>query len=224
MKKTNLVFCILCLSFLFFSCKSDKKEETKVEEETTEKVEKVSGHFQVDQGSSIVSWVGSKPVGEHKGQIKIKSGEMHFKEGHLTGGKFIADMSSINVMDLEGAEKNDLESHLKGTIDGKENHFFNVEKYPESQFIIKNVDKVENKYIIYGELTIKDVTNAIEFEAEIYFGNNNEAVKFVSDKFVIDRTKWGIEFMSKSVFDDLKDNFISDDMQLQVSLKANKMD
>ena len=50
-----------------------------------------------------------------------------------------------------------------------------------------------------------------------------EAVKLISEEFNIDRTNWGIEFMSKSIFDDLKDKFISDDMQLQVNLKANKL-
>lgn len=42
-------------------------------------------------------------------------------------------MESINVEDLEGQDKIDLEKHLKGTVKGKE-HFFNVQKYPKAYF------------------------------------------------------------------------------------------
>ena len=70
----------------------------------------------VDNNQSIISWVGSKPAGKHNGQIKIKSGEMHFKNGGLESGKFTADMKSIHVLDLKGDEKKDLENHLKGRL------------------------------------------------------------------------------------------------------------
>ena len=223
MKKITSVSLILVLSLFFFSCKSDKKEEKQpVENQAKETKLKVSGKFNINENQSIVNWIGSKPTGKHNGEIKIKSGEMIFKNGKLVSGKFIVDMRSLNVKDLEGDEKNELENHLKGTVEGKEDHFFNVKAFPKSQFVIKSVKKNDELYKIYGELTIKGISNAVDFDAQITVGDNKQAVKLISEKFKIDRTNWGIEFMSKSVFDDLKDKFINDDIQLQVSLKATR--
>ena len=222
MKKVTSITLVLLFTLAFFSCKSDKKEKQTVENQAKETKLEVSGKFNLSQNESIVNWAGSKPTGKHNGEIKIKSGEMILEDGKLVSGKFVVDMTSLNVKDLEGDEKNELENHLKGNIKGKEDHFFNVKKFPESRFVIKSVEKTGDSNKIYGELTIKGISNAIDFNAKISVGNNNQAVKLISEEFNIDRTNWGIEFMSKSVFDDLKDKFISDDIQLQVSLKAIK--
>jgi hypothetical protein len=45
-------------------------------------------------------------------------------------------------------------------------------------------------------------------------------LKLITKSFEIDRTKWGIEYMSKSIFDDLKERFIYDEIELKVVLKA----
>lgn len=223
MKKKRLIFYSLALPIFLLSCKSEKNEEKQVQHETEQAKSEISGRFMIDSNQSIISWVGSKPAGKHNGQIKIKTGEMHFKNGGLESGKFTADMKSIHVLDLKGDEKKDLENHLKGTVVGKENHFFNVDKYPESQFIIKSVNEEENSYKIYGVLTIKGISNPVEFDAQITFGDGKKATKLVSENFTIDRTNWGIEYMSKSIFDDLKDKFINDDIGLQVKIKAQKI-
>jgi hypothetical protein len=43
-----------------------------------------------------------------------------------------------------------------------------------------------------------------------------------SEPFTIDRTNWGVNYGSKSIFDNLGDKFISDDIQLTVKLQATK--
>ncbi|MGM0497887.1 MAG: hypothetical protein ACQESJ_08220 [Bacteroidota bacterium] len=43
-----------------------------------------------------------------------------------------------------------------------------------------------------------------------------------SEKFLIDRTKWDINYKSKSVIDDVKDNFIHDDIALKIEASAKK--
>jgi len=225
MKRKLSTIIILAIISIAVSCKSDQKKEKENKKEVQEKPEvkfDISGQFQVDQSNSVIHWVGSKPGDKHKGTIKIKSGEVNFENGELLTGKFTIDMKSINVQDLEGQDKADLENHLKGTVEGKEDHFFNVEKFPTAHFKITSVEPLEEKYKIEGELEIKGVKNKIEFVSQITIGNNNKAVKLITDNFIIDRTKWGIEFMSKSVFDDLKDKFISDEIQLQVNLKATQ--
>jgi polyisoprenoid-binding protein YceI len=231
MKSINyFIFSLLSLSLLF-SCKSDPKE-SKTKDNSDETIEQKvvlkenkhsnNGTYALDNNASVVYWTGSKPAGTHNGGIKVKSGEIRYEDGSLAAGKFTADMTSINVTDLEGDEKYDLENHLKGKIKGKENHFFNVEKYPESQFIIKSVEEVNGKYRIYGVLTIKDISNPVKLNAQIKFGHNNESLKLKSDEFTIDRTQWGIEYMSKSIFDDLKERFIDDEIKLKINLKADK--
>ena len=43
-----------------------------------------------------------------------------------------------------------------------------------------------------------------------------------SEAFTIDRTKWGVNYGSKSVFDDLGDKFINDDIELKILVSAKK--
>ena len=44
-----------------------------------------------------------------------------------------------------------------------------------------------------------------------------------SEEFTIDRTDWDVNYGSKSVFDSLVgDNVISDDIQLEIKVVANK--
>ena len=222
MKTSALTIYILSFCFLISSCKTEDKDKNKVQKQNESIDTQNSETFEVIENESIIEWKGSKPTGTHNGQIKIKSGEMKFANEKLSAGKFIIDMNSIHVMDLQGDEKDDLENHLRGTIDGKENHFFNVEKYPEALFVINQAQNKGENYKIKGDLTIKAIKNPIDFEAQIYFGDDNKAVKLISKEFTIDRTKWGIEFMSKSVFDDLKDEFIDDDISLKIILKAYK--
>lgn len=217
---------------IMISCKNEpktsKNAETSSEEmhkknKATESINTADGVFRIVRNASVISWVGSKPAGDHNGQIKLKSGEMHLEDGKLKAAKFIADMTSITVIDLEGEDKIDLENHLKGNIEGKEDHFFNVKEYPESQFTLKSITPNGNMYKVYGELSIKGQSNPIEFNSKFDVGTKKTSVKLISEEFEIDRTKWGIEYMSKSVFDDLKERFINDEITLKVQLKAEKV-
>ena len=47
-----------------------------------------------------------------------------------------------------------------------------------------------------------------------------EKINAVTPSFTINRTEWGINFQSKSVFTDLKDKFIHDDISLNIQLEA----
>ena len=207
---------------LIISCGSDKKEPKTEEIKTTSNTE-LTGDYIVDNNNSLIKWVGRKPGESHNGTIKIENGEMSFEKGELLMGNFIMDMTSIEVNDLKkGDGKEDLESHLKGTVEGKEDHFFNVVKYPKANFSITKVDKTEGKYILNGNLTIKGITKPVEIVSMLSIGANQEEIKLTSVPFKINRTQWGIEFMSKSIFDDLKDKFIDDEIELEIMVKARK--
>jgi len=222
--------CFLVL-ILFISCKNEPKETKEknedavfVEELNTESETDKTLHtqFKIEPDLSTIYWTGSKPAGEHKGKLKVKSGEIIFNNDTLVSGKFSIDMNSISVLDLTGEEKKDLENHLKGNIQGKEDHFFNVKKYPEALFIIKSASKKIGFYSIYGELIMKGISNSIKFKATINFSRDFNTMKLTTENFEIDRTKWGIEYKSKSIFDDLKERFIYDEIGLQVILKATR--
>lgn len=59
--------------------------------------------------------------------------------GEFQGEDITIDMTTINVLDLKGQEKENLENHLKGYANGKEDHFYNVNKYAEANFEIPSV-------------------------------------------------------------------------------------
>lgn len=223
MKALKILPKVLLLAIIV-SCGTDKKEK-KTEEIDVEvtRDKELTGDYIVENDNSLIKWVGSKPGRSHYGTIKIENGEMSFENGELVMGNFSMDMRSIEVNDLESGDgKEDLENHLKGTVEGKEDHFFNVKNYPKSNFSITNVDRTDGKYILNGNLTIKGITKPIEIVSTVSVGANQEEIKLTSEPFKIDRTKWGIEFMSKSVFDDLKDKFIDDEIELEVMVKAKK--
>ncbi len=130
-------------------------------------------------------------------------------------------MTSIEVTDLKTGEgKEDLEGHLKGTAKEKEDHFFNVAKYPTAAFEVTGVTEKDGKKMMQGNLTIRDQKKSIEFP--VSYGVNGNQMTLTSEPFTIDRTEWGVNYGSQSVFDNLGDKFISDDVALTVNIKATK--
>ncbi len=161
-------------------------------------------------------WEGSKPTGTHHGTIQLESGTIHLNEGKVEAGNFVIDMNSITDEDLEGDQKANLEAHLKGTVEGKEGDFFNVNEFPTAKF---EMTGIENN-IVKGNLTIKNKTNAVEFPATVTMEGDKLMLK--SETFELDRTKWDVNYGSKSIFPNLGDKFISDTMKITVSLVATK--
>lgn len=213
---------MLSLTLLVFACKSDKAQKAGAAQEVTT----ASGNaFKVDLTRSNIVWEGSKPTGSHTGLIKLSAGNIDVKDGEVVGGKFTIDMNSIESTDLNGDARANLEAHLKGTAEGKEDHFFNVAKYPTAEFEVSSIKKLINNpdasHLVYGNLTMKGQTKSVSFQAQIS-NRNGQGFGIRSSNFYIDRTDWGINFNSKSVFDNLKDNFINDKIKLQVNVLASK--
>ena len=176
----------------------------------------VSGTYTVEP-SSVVEWVGKKPTGQHTGTIGLQSGSLTVDNGKVTGD-FTIDMNSITVTDITEADgKLDLEAHLKGT--GKEDgadHFFNVKTYPTGTFNLTSFDGAN----VTGDLTLKGKTKTISFPATLTITDNE--VTLESKPFEINRVDFGVNYASKSVFGDLKDKFINDEIELVVKVKAKK--
>jgi polyisoprenoid-binding protein YceI len=172
-------------------------------------------HVKVNIEASTVKWIGSKITSSHEGDIKISSGKLVLEDGMLVGGEFVIDMTSIICTDLKPNEGGDkLVKHLKA------DDFFGVENHPTSTLKITNVSHVSaSNYLITADLTIKGITHAVDFNADVKINNT---AYLATATLVFDRTKYGIEYNSGSFFDNLGDYLILDDITLELFLLSVK--
>jgi len=197
-------------------------EKTASSDAKTEK-DAVGSVYKADTGSSVISWEGSKPGGSHNGTIMLSEGNLMVDNGTVTGGEFVINMKSIKDIDLTDPEYNaKLVGHLMSS------DFFAVDSFPTARFKITQIEKLENQaagedglvftHAVTGNLTIKDMTRSITFNAAIAMSDG--VITASTGKFVIDRSEWNIKYGSRKFFDNLKDKFINDEIGLQINLKA----
>lgn len=217
--KKSFVF-VLFLSLGFVACKNEKKAESQDAVAAVEEVKKVAinvdaGTYVANAETSVLNWKGSKPTGTHNGTVAIKDGNFTVADGELTAGSFTVDMGTITVLDIPADKKGNknLTGHLKS------GDFFDVENNPTSTFVITSVDQTEG-VVVTGDLTVKGITQSISFPAEV--STTETGVVMKGAPFMIDRTKFGIEYKSKSIFDDLKDKFIDDEFEISFEVNAAK--
>ncbi|PZX94982.1 YceI family protein [Flavobacterium aquariorum] len=167
----------------------------------------ISQTYKIDVSKSIIKWEGKKITGQHEGTINFKDGYLIFKDKKLTGGSFTADMKTLSNNDQTGNSKIKLENHLRSE------DFFNTDNYTTSTLVFKSIaNKGNNTYLINADLTIKGITNSIQFDLVIVGPNKATA------ELQVNRTKYDIKYGSGSYFDDLGDKTIYDDFELNVTL------
>ncbi len=222
MKKLFPIALSLIFTLSIIGCKDKAEEANTSEAEAAAVSESTSEKFTVNVTESTIEWKGFKPTGTHNGVISLDNGVFKTEGGKLQSGTFLINMNSIVVTDLESGDgKEDLEAHLKGTVKGKEDHFFDVAKFPTAAFEITSaVPSDEGKTKLSGNLSIKNKKHNIAFPVTIT--NNGDQMTIESEPFTIDRTTWNINYGSKSVFDNLGDRFINDDMELKIKIVAKK--
>ncbi|HEA29116.1 MAG TPA: YceI family protein [Leeuwenhoekiella sp.] len=201
------------------SCKESKNKTETGEAEMAAESSMQATKYMVDAEASVINWEGNKPTGTHTGTVKLESGVVKV-DGDSLSGSFLIDMTTITDTDLEGEQKTNLEQHLKGTVEGKEGDFFNVQKYPTAAFEITDVMEENGKKMLEGNLTIKDAKNNLSFP--VTYTVEGDMMTLKSESFTIDRTKWNVNYGSKSVFDNLGDKFISDDIKLTIDIVAKR--
>ena len=218
MKKTFLnVFMIAGIAMATVGCKNDTTSEEAKEVATANEE---AMEYAVDTAASVIEWEGKKPTGTHTGTIQLKNGTFKANDSIIESGTFVISMASIIVTDLEGDDKNNLENHLKGTVEGQEGDFFNVNQFPEATFEVTGINLVNGQTMLQGNLTMKEVTKNIEFPVTI--NQTEDAIELTSESFKIDRTQWNVNYGSKSIFEGLGDKFINDDIVLKLNVKAKK--
>ena len=165
----------------------------------------------VNTEKSVITWKGYKVTGQHEGTLQVKNGNLDFDNGTLKGGSFEINMASIATTDLTGGTADKLNGHLKSA------DFFGVEKFPTAKFVITKVVSrgTAGDYKIVGNLTIKETTKEIKFNAKVTEeGGVNTAVADIT----IDRTDFDVRYGSGSFFDSLGDKTIYDEFDLSIKL------
>lgn len=196
---------VLALATVFYSFKKSDKKVNFMKAE----LELVATNINLE--TSVLNWKGSKPLGTHNGNVKFLEGSLEVKNGKVKGGEFVIDMTSINTLDLKaGSGKEKLDGHLMSA------DFFDVEKYPTSKFVITKVKGAN----VTGNLTIKDVTKTITFPAKVAVADGK--ITFSSDVIKINRADFNVKYGSKSFFDNLKDKFIDDIMEISFEIHAQE--
>jgi polyisoprenoid-binding protein YceI len=170
--------------------------------------------------NSLIEWIGARPASQHNGTVGIKEGHLKVTAGEITGGVFVIDLRDITVLDISDPERN---ARLKAHLESDD--FFDVPNHPEAVFEITGVQKKENQesnstHIITGNLTMRGVNRSVTFDANIEKTDGKITARSV--QFLIDRTQWGVNYQSNTVFANLADRFILDDIALVINLVASR--
>lgn len=158
----------------------------------------ITGDLTFNAEQSVISWRGTKPGGEHIGFLTLNEGTLL----RDLSGSLRIDMTSIT------SDSSVLDEHLKS------DDFLKVAEYPEAQLVISTIENG----ILFGELTLLDVTQEIQIPVRLLEINGSLVIEAMFD---INRTDFGIVYGSGSVFDNLGDAIIDDTVSITVSLVAN---
>lgn len=170
-------------------------------------------NFKIVSANSQIDWTGRKVTGAHNGTIGIKEGNFILNDGKINGGNIIINTSTIKILDVTDPATNaQFAGHLAS------DDFFSIEKFPTATLDILSVKEISNStYHLEGNLTIKDITHLVGFDAKVE--NSRNEIK-LSGKLIIDRTKYDIRFRSGNFFTDLGDTLIYNDFDLDFTITA----
>ena len=207
-----ILFLVLCISCTSESAK--KSNSSNSVPSSQEQVAYKPGSYNLVADSSKVAWLGTELTTKtHFGSLRAQSGNLKIDKDGGVVGNITIDMQSIIVEDLQGRSKQVLENHLKS------DDFFGVDNFPTATLEFKSSDSFNNDggHIFNGNLTIKGITNEVEFSAKLI---KQTPLLHAVGKLVFDRSKYNVRFRSGSFFDDLGDKLILDDIEVDISLIA----
>lgn len=171
--------------------------------------------YVVDKATSKVKWEAKKVTGKHNGSILFENGLVSVTDSKISGGTFVINMKSIADEDISDAG---MKAKLMGHLASDD--FFSIEKFPESKMVIKKATLIAgDDYHFLADLTIKGITNPIEFNAKVTVNGDKLNAEGV---ITVNRTLFGIKYGSGSFFQGLGDKVIYDDFTLTFSVIAQK--
>lgn len=224
MKTKSILFTIGASMLFLSSCmQGPKGEKANTGDELSISSTK-GAEYNVNTSTTMVEWLGSKPGGTHNGTFPLQQGTLYINNNSIVGGQIIIDMNALTVLDIEDVKTNQmLVGHLKSP------DFFATDSFPTAKFEIakvttldqsRNIEGIMVTHNIEGNLTLRGITRSVAFPAEIKVSESSVWAK--SPKFVINRTNWKANYGSPSIFADLKDKFIHDEVAINIALTAEK--
>ena len=169
-------------------------------------------NWNVDAAHSSIGFsVKHMMVSKVRGSFGDFNANVEANETDLTNANiaFNINVASINT----GNE--DRDNHLRSA------DFFNAEAFPEIKFVANNISKNGEEYKIAGDLTIKDITKPIVFEAEYEGKGTNpwgqEVVGF-SAETKINREDFGLTWNQALETGGV---LVGKDIKITVELEAN---
>jgi len=218
MKRLMIYSAIISLGMIYSCAGPEGKKANIGEADTIIANSEGADKYAINPAEGVVEWKGFKPTGQHNGTIAVKSGNLYMKENTPVGGDFVIDMQSIKVLDIQDPEYNGkLTNHLRSA------DFFDVDSNPEATFVITQIvrsKESETTYDLTGNLTIKGISKSVSFPVDII--TEGETFQGSTPEFTIDRAAYDIKFKSKKFFNNLKDDFINDEIALVIKINGTK--
>ena len=175
------------------------------------------GAYPIDISESRVRWTGRNLLNNHHGTVPLKNGILRVERGKLSSAEFVIDLKNMECADLIGGDLHDvLINHLQ------DDDFFDVENYPEAEFVITDVARISGAkpgstdLEINGELTLKGQTHPINFQAAS--GVTEDGKPAAQAVFSIDRTRWGVLYGSGKFFHRLAGHLVNDLIEFEIKI------
>ena len=163
-------------------------------------------YFNLNTEKSLLTWF----CVTHTGYVKFKGGQVGMADDKIVSGEFEIAMDSIRDTDID---YDLMRIVLENTL--KSDSFFNVKLHPTSIIKLTHIKTLESgRYLIGGNLEVNGISNRISFQTQII--QNDSSILVLTDRFYIDRTKWGVTIYSRN-FEQTDDSFLFTD---SVSIKV----
>jgi len=160
----------------------------------------------ISEKQQTISWIGKAAVGGYapEGTLEIKTASITFTSEEIMDLQLVVDMKSLEQ------ENKQLRDHLL------EKDFFYTEKYPEATFKLSMATPINNgKVQLKGMMTIRGETQEENIEATVVYSEENITLQF---NHTMDRTRYGVNHNSPTLFKRIKENAIADDFVLKGKL------
>jgi polyisoprenoid-binding protein YceI len=218
MKRVLSITGSFLLGLFLISCEGGMTEEANETEETTlsEEASGASGSYSLSTNESKLMWegnmlkVGGVSLYGHQGTLDFQKGMMTLKDGKITDGTFVVDMSTITPTDDSYGEENPKEK-LVGHLSSPD--FFAIDSFPTATFQVTGMEDGK----IMGDMTIRGITNSETIE-DVTMETMDGKVK-ATGKMTLDRQKYNVAWENSA-----EDKVLSDDLDLEFTVVATADD
>ena len=167
----------------------------------------------IDTSKSVIHWRATKMLrtAGHEGTLQLKEGNLLFRNDTLIGGKIIADMNTIRIINTSAYKK----STMRGLTNYLRKRAFEAGKFPFASFEITRVKYLDgDSLLLWGNMRIKDVRKNISVPVSI--GHSGGRLTQFTTQFSLERTTWNIGSGGNL----LENNLVDEDFALRIMLKA----